>query len=193
MIFHQHRCIFVQPPKCAGTSVMKSFGLDWNHPDAHLMNDVSSEEYRTTLLDYFRFSAVRNPFDRLISGWKYCDFTKNRPLLDVLRNPPRPLPTPADPRDPHTEFGAYHHIVRTQYDKLFSDGVLGVSFLMRYENLQADFDHVCYLVGKPECTLPHENRTQHEPYQKYLDHDPEAREIAERLFQVDLETFGYHY
>lgn len=193
MIFHPFKCVYVQAPKCASTSVMTAFGLDWYHPDAHLLNDITSYNYAHLVPTYFRFSTVRNPFDRLISGWKYCGFTKHRSLLDVLKNLPRPLPVPSDPRDPHTEFGAYHHIVRTQRSRLFSGEKLEVHFLMRYETLQDDFDLVCDLVGKPKCVLPRENNSERRPYQEHFEHEPEALEIASQLLREDLLTFNYQY
>jgi hypothetical protein len=214
MIFHQYHCILIQNPKTAMTSILTALGLNWNHPDVLLANNITDPIYpptaipqygitpaRTTASSYLRFSTVRNPFDRLISGWKYCGYTKHRPLLDVLKNPPGFYLTPEMlaflPHlrgSPDTEFGAYWHIFTTQHSRLFRpDGSLGVSFLIRYETLQEDFDRLCDLIEKPRCVLPHENRTERRPYQEYFDHDPEAKEIAERLFRIDLDSLGYHY
>ena len=35
-----------------------------------------------------RFSVVRNPYDKAISGWRYCRTTQRRSLADALRDPP---------------------------------------------------------------------------------------------------------
>ena len=193
MIFHQHHCIFVMIPKCASTSIMKSFGLDWNHPDAHLLNDASADDYRPTLPTYFRFSTVRNPFDRFISAWKYCNFTKHRSLVDVVKNLPHQIQPTCTP-DVDCEDFAYHHLVPPQHARLFDrNKQLAVNFLMRFENLQEDFDRVCDLIGRPRSVLNHENHTARLPYQAYFDDGPEARELVERLFRADLDAFGYHY
>jgi hypothetical protein len=57
---------------------MKAFGLNWDNPDSLRMNPDTHRDDQTlndldTLPTYFRFSTVRNPFDRFISGWKYFD------------------------------------------------------------------------------------------------------------------------
>lgn len=197
MIAHLHHCIFIPTPKCATTSIMNALGFGpdpWNHPDAHLIATVAEAENAPELASYFRFSSIRNPFDRFISGWKFCEVTKHRSLLDVIRNLPCPYPVPDDRLDPTTEYSAYYHLVATQKSRLFkSNGDLGVNFLVRYETLQRDFDHVCDLIGMPRCTMPHDNMTQRMPYQEYFDRCPEARETVERIFREDLDTFGYHY
>jgi len=40
---------------------------------------------------------------------------------------------------------------------------------------------------------PRESQQEREPYQRYFDAEPKAREIVERHFGEDLELFGYHY
>lgn len=78
--------IFVHLRKSAGTSVMAMFDvvdhrilsngpLDprWRHPDYD---------------GFYRFAVLRNPYDRFISGWRYCVSTRRRPLRDVLRHLP---------------------------------------------------------------------------------------------------------
>jgi hypothetical protein len=39
MISHRYRCIFVHQRKCAGTSIIRAFGLGPEHPDWHVAND----------------------------------------------------------------------------------------------------------------------------------------------------------
>ena len=102
MINHKHKFIFIHIPKCAGQSVEETFlndiGLDWhkhrhlfgcfkkpstwsnNFPDrlAHLtayeyfdLNFINKE----TFYQFYKFSIVRDPFDRVVSAWK--DLTKS--------------------------------------------------------------------------------------------------------------------
>ena len=101
MISFLHKTIFIHIPKCAGQSVEETFlndiGLDWvkhrhlfgcfkkpstwsnNFPDrlAHL----TAYEYfdldfinKETFSQFYKFSIVRDPFDRVVSAWK--DLTK---------------------------------------------------------------------------------------------------------------------
>jgi len=185
MISHEHNCIFIHQRKCAGISIMRAFGL--THPDQdpyawHFMNDgVLCREYHTRPEDYLRFSVVRNPWDRFVSGWHYCDDTRNVPLRDLLRNLPR-----LD----HD----YVHLTRLQRDILFDQcGYLIVEHLMRFENLQRDFDTVCDRIGKQRMVLEHLNRRDDRlPYQEYF-RDPVDRDLFMRHFGRDADAFEYEF
>jgi hypothetical protein len=197
MISHEYKCIFVHQAKCAGTTILKTFGLSyWSHPDVDFMN-AGVRGCNADYPGYFRFSCVRNPYDRFVSGWKYCHFTKYRTLLDVLRHMPMARIQSPDQRDPNfmlTEDFANIHVTQAQHERLLrEDGKLGVDFLIRYERLQEDFNHVCDVIGKPRVILSRENTTWRQPYRTYFDRSPEARELLEHHFRRDFELFGYHY
>jgi hypothetical protein len=130
---------------------------------------------------YFVFSAVRNPFDRVISAWKYLPFLQSLPLEFVLRNLPR---TGHD----------FRHITVQQADMLVDANTqkLVTNALIRYENLQSDFDRVCRLIGKPVSALPFVNRSDRSrDYREY--YNAITRRLVEELFHKDIETFGYSF
>lgn len=98
MYSHEHKFIYVHIPKSAGTFV-KHYLLSNIEPDyknnqnqqdyddkyhvtcERALNAISSEvpKYK----DYFKFTVVRNPFDRVVSmfsylgGWKFDYFVEN--------------------------------------------------------------------------------------------------------------------
>ncbi len=111
------------------------------------MNDgVLSQGYASAPAGYFRFSAIRNPWDRFISGWKYCTTTRHRSLHDVLANLPR-------------EGHDYRHLTRPQHAILYDEnGRLIVEYIIRFESLQ-DFDRVCDTIRKPRRVR--ERRSHH--------------------------------
>jgi hypothetical protein len=197
MISHKYKCIFIHQRKCAGTSICDAFDIPWS-PDSHawhfLNQGVLSPDYPRLPPNYFRFSIVRNPYDRFISGIAFSEARgfPRRPLVETLRDLPRP-PTPND--DPRGDIVRnYTHITRPQHEILYRpDGSLGIGFLMRFENLQHDFNIVCDLVKKPQMKLPHVTKSEHLPYQHYFDRDPESRDLLANHFQRDLELFDYHY
>lgn len=197
MISHEHKCIFVRMPKRASTSICRVFGMDWDNPDMHYMNEGPDSDEALSAPPYFKFSVVRNPYDRFVSGWKFCEYTKDRPLLDVLRNLLRwhQVPVGFNFSDPATDFFAYTHITKPQHERLLTkDGRLGVDFIMRYESLQSDFDHVCGVLGMPKTILPHVNRTPaRKLYRSYFDGCREARSILEEHFRPDFHLFDYAY
>lgn len=181
MISRAYRCIFVHQRKCAGASVIASFDLAPEDPDWHYMNEgVLSPEYHSAPADYFRFSVVRDPYDRFVSGWRYCEGTRGAPLRHLLRNLPR---------FEHD----YVHLTRLQRDVLFdAAGYLAVGTVMRYENLQADYEEVCRTVGKSPVLLPRLNVGGRAglPAREYF-RDPVDRDLFIHHFYRDFEEFGY--
>ena len=180
MISRQHECIFIHQRKCAGMAVIETFGLLPDNPDYHFMNDgVLSPDYPRRPTGYFVFSVVRNPWDRFVSGWKYCASTRSRPLRDVLLDLPR-------------EGHDYRHLTRPQVDILFdAQGRCVADFLMRYESLQQDFDTVCDRLARSRASLPRMNVGEHLAYRSYF--DDECRALFEQRFARDIATFGYRY
>ena len=79
MISHKHKCIFVHIQRCAGTSMEeKILGYDvWKSP--HLINEIPemyAKHANASQLkalypeywdEYFKFSFVRNPWERMVS------------------------------------------------------------------------------------------------------------------------------
>lgn len=180
MISHDSRCILVHQRKCAGTSIKEAFGLTSAHPDWHAYNDGSLDpEFENRPADYLVFSVVRNPWDRFVSGWKYCKSTRGRSLKEVLLDPPR-------------EGHDFRHLTRPQHEILFhSDGRAVFDMLLRYESLQEDFDSLCVRLGKPLQVLRQSNTGSHAPYRDYF--DDETRELLEKRFARDIELFGYAF
>ena len=68
--FDQHRCIFVHVPKCAGVSISRSlFGsLVGTHIAMKSFQLIYTEE---EFARYFKFAFVRNPWDRLVSAYRF--------------------------------------------------------------------------------------------------------------------------
>ncbi len=92
MISHKYRCIFVHQRKSAGTSVKALFPDAVGEDRRRFNNGVLDPDWRpdnALIRDYHSFTVVRNPWDRFVSGWKFCRSTRDRPLLDVLANLPR--------------------------------------------------------------------------------------------------------
>jgi hypothetical protein len=93
MISHAHRCIFVHQRKSAGTSVKAMFGPLSEDDRRRFNGGVLSPDWDpedAVVRDYLKFTVIRNPWDRFVSGWKYCRSTRNRPLIDVIEHLPRP-------------------------------------------------------------------------------------------------------
>ena len=80
MIYDKYKCIHIHIPKTAGTSITKALhGKDFVLFDTnkkiwrqHATALETREHYGKEKWDsYFKFSIVRNPFDRLVSAYNW--------------------------------------------------------------------------------------------------------------------------
>ena len=144
-----------------------------------MKDGLLSEPPATAPAGYFRFAVVRNPWDRFVSGWKYCSSTRERTLAAVL----------ADlPQHGHD----FRHVTRPQHTTLFEErGAAAVDYLIRFERLHEGFDAVSDLIGKPRCLLSHRNRGTRGHYREYF--DAASRSSFLRHFDRDVELLGYDY
>lgn len=240
MICHHYRCIFVHIPKCGGKSIehifLNALGLDWatraplllRHNDcpelgpprlAHLTAQeyvackyITEQQYS----DYFTFAIVRNPWDRMVSLYKYLAFYPHHGFYRsisfkrfVMSEFPKKL------------WKHHYWFVRPQSEFIFDDnGGRMVDFIGRFEALQRAVNHVCRHVGLEPTTVPHVNRSQKRwlrptinprrlltygfvmlknkmtpsfggVWQDY--YDTETREFVAEKYQRDIELLDYEF
>lgn len=180
MIFLQHRCIFVHIPKCGGTSIRRALG-DATEGLAHR---TAAQQINPETREFFNFSFVRNPWDRMVSYYAF-KVRKGRLPADMgfttfvqyLYEQPQifsHLPNLVRHIRPCT------HWLNAEVD-----------FVGRFEHLDRDFGIVCEKLGIAPITLAVENSSSHAPYQDYYD-DLTRRRIEEQ-FRQDIQQFGYRF
>lgn len=222
-IFDQ--CLFVHIPKVAGQSIEQVFlnraGITWQERERFLLKPnqdpqigpprlahLTASEYvgnghiqQQNFDALFKFSFVRNPWDRLVSEYLYRGHRFS--FKDWLY---RHFPT-VDDDDYQSAHDAYRHIM-PQYDFLYDQqGELLVNFVGRFENLAADFAEVSEIITGQKLSLPHKNKTpvagikskikslvkpnSQSNYQAY--YDDESKELVARLYAKDIEVFEYAF
>jgi len=232
VICRDYRCLFVHIPKTAGQSVEQVFlrllGLTWETRAPLLLrgNDdprlgpprlahLTAAEYVSCgyltpaeFGSYFKFSIVRNPWDRIVSEYRY----RRHPVtIDFKTYLFKRLPSPGWSE-------TYRHII-PQHDFLHDEaGRLLVDFVGRFERLQADFDVICARIGIPSTPLPRANRSLEEArprsfrelrrwvrraiwsrerahtFPHYTDYyDDESREYVGELYRKDVQAFSYAF
>jgi hypothetical protein len=138
--------------------------------------------------ELFSFGFVRNPWERLVSWHSMC---LERPEInEFTRQVASTMPdfaqfAAADPDGPAGKATV------SQLDYL--DGANGarlVSFIGRYENLEADVAAIADRIGVP-LRLPHANRSDHRDYRDY--YSDRTRMIVAERFARDIEEFGYRF
>jgi O-antigen/teichoic acid export membrane protein len=189
--------IFVHIPKTAGTSILRAvYGVEWG-PHAPLSRYAAFDRDRFNR--YFKFAFVRNPWDRLLSGFSFLRFDPNLPPAD--RN------WAARHLDVYPDFHAFvsdlenpairrqivsHYIFRLQVDWLRMPGSsdLALDFLGRFENLQKDFAVIAERLNIAPH-LPIMRPSRRGPYREA--YTESTRRIAAQIYASDIHAFGYDF
>lgn len=195
MISHDLKCIFVHIPKTGGRSIQQWMGSTSKNIEAsqdivhapHSPCSWYAHNHDNVFDNYFKFSFVRNPWEKLLSEyfymrrWNGCDAAKHG--VDFSTS----FKTFQD----FVLFGgikySWEFHANAQLDLL--DGPM--DFVGRFENLQEDFDHVCDHIGIDRHALPHINKSKHKHYTEY--YDDITRRIVVKMYEKDIEHFGYKF
>lgn len=183
MLDREHKAIFIHQRKCGGASIKVAFEPLPAEDRDFGERGVRSREWRSheaLVRSCFVFSIARNPWDRFVSGWKWCEGTRDLTIHELLHNLPQ---------SGHD----FRHITDLQSTMITDEtGRPQLDFLMRFETMQPDFDQVCDLIGKPRVALPHRNRGARDTdYRGYF--DAEARDLFMDHFAPDVEMLGYSF
>ena len=169
---HQRKCIFIHIIKTGGTSIERALGMKKTHQRAsYYRKMVGINKWN----NYFKFSFVRNPWDKMVSQFHYNGhlFAKNKTFEEYIR------------------MWDNGHKISTfpPFNSYYLD--LDLDFIGKFENLQGDFDVVCEKIGIPQKRLPHMNKSKHRRYTEY--YSPETIEIVGRKFGEDIRRLGYKF
>lgn len=198
MISHQYRCIFIHIPRCAGSSIEAwIIGKDWwqvDPPTKHLTAHQARGTYAEFWDDYFKFSFVREPIDRMVSCLKYPDhfgLTQNGPKIDfsgyrerfqfgtmIMEHDHRFTSLEDLPRSCHQDGAIYGNMLDEELD-----------FIGRFETLKLDTSFVAEKLGIKEPFLFHHQSSSHPLSVKDLSED--TRDDIHSLFDRDYQRFGY--
>ena len=183
---HIDNFIFIHINKTGGSSVEKALNIPFEHKTAlEKISEVGRYRWDRKLT----FTIVRNPWDKVVSHYHYRVKTNQTGLGDK-----------------HIDFKewvkrAYGEKDDCYYDnpKMFmpqidwisdENGRILVDEIIRFENLDSDFNMVLQKIGK-NTTLPHVKRSNRGSYREY--YDPETIEIVRNWFERDIENFGYQF
>jgi chondroitin 4-sulfotransferase 11 len=186
--------LFVHIPKTGGDCLKKNLSRDENFIDTkHKKIKRLHNEFE--LREYFKFTFVRNPWDRFVSAYFY--------LKEVRNNPNHEWPSDIwksnvinDDFDTFSEFlesrlwtrHRWFHFY-PQYDFIVNGHNKDIDFIGRFENLQEDFNKVCNHIGLPPRELVPTNVSKHKHYTEYYNHD--TKKIIGHYYRKDIKNFNY--
>jgi len=215
-VSHKYKVVFVHIHKTAGSSIDlfmtrkdKEYGSLKNYCGKIVYSDKAiylhhanakdmKKQFKSVWDNYFKFSFVRNPWDRVVSCWKdkaspaHCDSWPDS-VYCKARN------------DTFSKFVT--RIINTEFIEFINESEFSIAdrhvlsqtvlipddtdFIGRFENLQEDFNTICDKIGIPQQQLAHINKTEHTHYAEY--YTDETREIVANKYSKDIKHFGYKF
>ena len=199
VVIHKQKCIFVHIPKCAGTS-MEQFLKDYgnNHIDYfgvlnnRSLHHLTAYELLMSLRKkkfgkYYRFSIVRNPYDRLLSeyywtpiyGIGYKNGGSKKAFLEYIQKIIK-----------KGDFfsNIYHDNFMPQYNYLFYKDQLLINNIFKYESLNLA---IPYLKQKFNIIRDFPLLNKMAEHIKKEEWTTEEKDIIYRLYEQDFILFNY--
>jgi hypothetical protein len=156
---------------------------------------------------YFKFTVVRNPFDKLVSGFYMQEKRiKNYTAADRLRVVARKLSGKANPRD-YISGDSQIHRFRSwiknggaaggsmlDRNKYMINGDICIDYFIRYEDIENGIKHVCDRldVGFEPERIPHLKSGMRNKRLSLSDfYDSETIQLVKNLYAFELDYFNY--
>ncbi|MFT6906957.1 MAG: hypothetical protein ACJAS1_003630 [Oleiphilaceae bacterium] len=153
----------------------------YNHMPARKLYDELGDDIWE---QYFKFSTIRNPFDKMVSAYFHFEKYQNRDkyLSDNL-----------------TDVKRFQDWVKgggkiLDKDIYMINGKVAVDHFIRYEHLKDDIEEVCKklnldydLDDLPNLKAEHRDRSL--PYRSF--YDSETEKLVRELYDFEIEYFGY--
>lgn len=177
--------IFIHINKTGGSSIETALGLNFQHKTAQeKIADLGIEKWNQS----FTFSVVRNPWDKVVSHYHYRLLTKQPSLVE------RPVDFRTWVKLTYGEQNPFyfdsHLMFMPQLDWITDgNGTVLVKEVLRFEELESDFESKVLAPNHIKATLPHLKKTDRTPYSDY--YDDETKKIVAKWFDADIVFFGY--
>ena len=184
MISHKHKCAFVHIPKTGGSTIEEMFRLngmpDIRPREVHYNAQDMLRAYKHNFEKYYRFSIVRNPWDRVYSvWWNYRDSGKISVDLNYFCRNLQKLKG-WSLLFPQTSF------------LLWNSSVPQMNYVGRFEELPDVFDFIIDKFSLEIEGIPHQKERVGKPkYTDFFNEDSIA--VIKLRYESDIEAWGYKY
>jgi hypothetical protein len=193
----RHRCIFIHIPKCAGSSVHAVLGGGRKVSRSHASYRMYQTADRRRFASYFKFTVVRNPWERALSSYRYLATGGSGREADLRLS-----------AWINAECGDFRDFVLKwlDHDKLHGILVLRPQFsfvydmiarrvmvdqVCRMERLEADLESVWRRLGVHQATPMVNASIGDKPTDAYA--DPAVVDRVATLYALDAKLFDYRF
>ena len=153
----------------------------------HLLARQIKEEVGAEVFDsYFKFTFVRNPWDKVVSQYAFMaqrpdlreliGMTEDTPFADYLNR---------IERQPHVQWQPQVDFLRDHQGRFMVD------FVGRFEALERDAQVVFERLGLPCRRLPHKNASRRRNYAEYFGET--TSNWIRRFYAEDIAAFDYEF
>ncbi len=193
--FQETKSIFIHIPKAAGTSIARAiYGMNVGHRRASDYIRVSRKEF----FSYYRFSFVRNPWDRAISAYNFA----KQGGTDLVQ----PLPNPVYKTEvfssfdrfvrewlPYADLSKEDVVFAPQYEYIYdTKGNLLVDYIGKIEELEQGLDVLRQALKRP-IDIKNLNRSNREDAHYRDSYTQETAAIVAEIYKKDIELFNYQF
>lgn len=200
MISIQKKFLFIHIPKTGGNSI-QSYLKDYSEDEIVVSKKqdgvnkfgVVNSKYDTikhsTLRDYklnieqelysdlFKFSTIRNPWDRAISFY----FSPHRGISTWDKNLFKQIVEKMPLLD---------HFISTNS---IGTGYSEIDFILRFESLQEDYRILCEKIDIEYKQLPVVNKSKRKNYREYYDNDERLINLIKDKYQKEINFGNYEF
>jgi hypothetical protein len=201
-IDHQKKLIFVHIPRTGGTSI--SSVLSNNEKSALNIHPLNKNFLSNSLSNYFKFTSIRNPFDRLVSVYHYCireNFSivyskTNNGIIFGKKNEMLSFEEfvfEVQNYKNSTSFYNYHKKFFILYPLsywLYKNDKICVDYIIRFENINEGWEYISKKFNL-DRNLPKFNETKRDDYKSY--YNSSTKKIVEEFYKDDLNNFNYTF
>ncbi len=196
LISHKHKFIFIHIQKTAGTSISSALNplCEESYPSMKHWSAVKiKEKFGSNIWnEYFKFTFIRNPYERLFSWYNMIDKSRGNPGPNIFHSYiQKNIHSFSSFIMDDKNFQGIHKLPPqrvSQFKKISENGRVIVDFIGRYENINEDFSYICEKINIPEPILPHVNKFDHDNYMNYY-----TKEMIDEVNSFNEEDFIKFY
>lgn len=175
-ICEKRNLIYYDVPKCASSTIRKVL---FNNG-----HQLSLQNPQKDLQKYFKFSFVRNPWNRIVSNWKM--FTTQSFRIEQLKSM-----TSQDV----SKFEDFVYFADSMKNHHWQPQILylpdQLDFVGKLESFNEDFSNLCNTIGEKPHEIKKINSITKLPYWEY--YTPSLVEFVSEMYAEDIKKFGYKF